>query len=169
MLFDIDMGCKKVIPRNAESYELIQLAKSRLQQKTIDKMIRTIDLALDNCVPSESSKLTWTSCAALIGYSSKEPTASTDHLWRFAAESFMSHTKTTNMFVGGLVRWRISLREETWLCARDERNELDIDTGKPIKIATYWINDKFKAPESVAVEKFTMADLASKFNKRAFA
>lgn len=164
MLYDMDYGAELVSSKSAEEYDIIQIGISRLDPRTWDKMIRTVDTALANLKPSESSKLTWTCCAALIGYNSSEPTNSTNHLWKFAYEAFRGHRKSANKFVGGLVRWRISLlKGDTWLCMREVRNEIDIDTGKPIKASTYWINNNWKPKIK---NNFSIADLTKKFNTR---
>lgn len=144
-LYDLDQGCRKVTKTAAENNEYLEQAKKRLDSRTFNKMVQTVDEELRKLKPSQSSQLTWAKCAALLGYSSSAPTRNTNHLWNNAFHAFRGHQKSTNIFVGSLVRWRISLLPEKWLCMRDERNELDPDTGKPIKVSAYWINEQFRA------------------------
>jgi len=165
-LYDLDYGAKLVKTSDSENYDLLQIGKGRLDPRTFEKMVRTIDESIANNKPSESSKLTWANCASLIGYNSKEPTNNTNHLWDYASKTFRGHQKSTNMFVGGLVRWRISILKDTWLCMRDIKDEIDIDTGKNIKVATYWINNEFVPKNNKREEeKFSFQDLARKFNR----
>lgn len=146
-LYDMDKGLKEFKLKIAENAEPIEIGKKRIHPLTMVKMINTIDIALSNLQPSSSNNLTWTMTASLLGYDSKEPTKSTNHLWEKAFEAFRYHTKSSNIFVGCLVRWRITaLANNTgdqWFTTQVETDGIDIETGKPITRATYWINNDF--------------------------
>lgn len=147
-LYDVDRGMKEFSLKTAESSERLLIGRNRIHPRTMTKMISTVDEALSLLKPSASSNLTWTMCGSLLGYNSKAPTASTNHLWTNAFDAFRYHTKSSNIFVGCLVRWRIVLlahnTNDTWFTAKSETDGIDIDTGDPITRATYWINNDFK-------------------------
>jgi len=146
-LYDMDKGLKEFKLKIAESAEPIEIGKKRIHPLTMAKMIDTIDTALDNLQPSSSNNLTWTMTASLLGYNSNEPTNSTNHLWDKAFEAFRHHVKSSNIFVGCLVRWRITAlakkTEDQWFTTQVETNGIDHETGNPITRATYWINNDF--------------------------
>lgn len=175
----MDKGLAEFTLATAETSDRLLIGQARIHPESFKKMIRTVDTALFNIKPSQSSQLVWTKCAALIGYNSQEPTASTNHLWEKAAEAFQHHTKSTNIFVGCLVRWRITVRAhargENWITAKEESNKIDVDTGNPITQATYWINNDFdfskykkksKKVSAVAATKSDFNQLAAKFNRK---
>ncbi len=164
-LYDFDLFLRKITSKDTENYDRIVRGKKLLHTKTFNKMINTIDFAVDDLQPSESSKLIWTKTAALVGHSSKLPTRDTSHLWDNAFAIFQDQ-KLTNQFVGGMVRWRISIRKDhQWFCARDIlKDRFDQETGKPIQVATYWVNDLFiLAPAKVKPKGFSIHDLSTKF------
>lgn len=162
-LFDLDKGGKEHSLSSTANSERLQIGISRIHPKTFQKMIETVDSALLNLKPSESSQLTWTMCGALLGYNSAEPTKSTNHLWEKSFEAFRGHVKSSNIFVGCLVRWRIAelahSKGDTWLTMKQETGGIDIDTGDPITRACYWINNNFKVKNS----KPSLKELSSKF------
>jgi len=133
----------------------------RFDKRTYDKMCRTIDTELENQQPTSKSKLVWTKAGALIGHSSVAPHRDLTHLWDNAIPLF-GEGKTLLKFIGTLVMWRIALRAETWLVYREETDKVDEDTGRKIKICTYWIDNKYVNPN----KKPTAADLLTKFNKK---
>jgi hypothetical protein len=133
----------------------------RFDKRTYAKMCRTIDTELDNQQPTAKSKLVWTKAGALIGHSSVAPYCDQTHLWDSASPLF-GDGKTLLKFIGTLVMWRIALRKETWLVYREETDKVDEDTGRKIKICTYWIDNKYVNPN----KKPTAADLLTKFNKK---
>lgn len=137
-VYDYASG-RKHEPIDCEKFEYLDAIKRKMNPRTFKKMIDTVDTALNNLKPSDTSGLVWTKCAALVGYSSQEPTASTNHLWKKAWEHANEDKRTCNMFVGGLIRWRISLRSEHWISFPQITDKIDPHTGKYIKSATYWI------------------------------
>lgn len=146
-MYDLNRGVRFISLKETEEHEHLLKGKKRIHPVSFSKMIDTVDMALCNLTPSASDQLVWTKTAALLGYNSKEPTNSTNHLWTKAAMVFLHHEKSTRTFVGCLVRWRIRLRAEekgeTWLTINQETGGTDNDTGRPITAATYWINNNF--------------------------
>lgn len=134
-----------VHPSDAESYEVLQAVKRKTHTATFDKITRTVDQAIDSVKPTNKSKLIWTRSAALFGHGSMQPKANVDHVWDNVIAA-VGDDKQCLRAVGGLLRWRISLRQETWLVYRrkDPNGRLDPDTGKVISISEYWIDNNYK-------------------------
>lgn len=171
MLIDITHKPTKVRPQDAESYELLQKAKKQLGSIRFSKDCRIIDAELDRIVQlgQANNKLVFTKAGFIAGHSSSAPHKDVQHIWDSAEISFPS-TLTLNRidevaaeaqlkFIGGLVRWRISLRDETWLVYRQPSGKYNRNTGKEITISEYWINDNFV----FSPPKPTIDDLARKF------
>ena len=133
----------------------------RLDTRTYDKMCRTIDTELDKHQPTAKSKLVWTKAGALVGHNSVAPHRDLNHIWDNAVPVF-GENKILLKFIGTLVMWRISLREDIWLVYREDSGKVDEDTGKRIQICTYWIDNNYVNPN----KKPTAVDLLAKFNKR---
>jgi len=167
-LYDGDKGGKEFTFTVAENSEYLQIGENRIHPRSFSKMLNTVDTALRNKKPSQETKLTYTMTADLIGYNSSEPSGSTNHLWRKASEAFRGHKKSTNIFVGSLVRWRIvllaKLSNNIWITMADETDMVDPESGKTISRSCYWINNDWNPPKKRKTKGFTVADLADKFN-----
>jgi len=154
-LYDLDRGAQEI-----ESKELykkyVKPVADRLPKVTFDKMIKTVDAALNTLKPSQSSKLVWTKCAALCGYSSDLKVKDANHLWEAAQKATTFDPDGCNKFVGSLIFWRISMRSERWLSTKTQ----DVEGVHPYR--TYWINDNF-IPYG---QMFKAEDLLRKFNSR---
>jgi hypothetical protein len=174
-LYDMDRSLKEFTLKAAEKSDQLQIGISRIHSSSMAKMIRTVDIALENLKPSLSNNLTWTMTAALLGYN-VDNSKSSDHVWEKAFEAFRHHVKSSNIFVGCLVRWRITVlanqTNDQWFTTQSETDGIDIDTGKSITRATYWINNDFIMPKITVVlgkKKTEINDfgkLAAKFNRR---
>lgn len=154
-LYDLENGCRKIDGNRFYSKFIKPIANS-IDRRSFEKMIRTIDTEICGLRPSEKSTLTWTKCAALIGYESSGPTGDINHLWDKAFAAVKGHPDECRKFVGSIIMWRISLLEDdSWLSSKT------YDAGKIHPYRTYWINNEFVSKE----KKHTIQDLANKFNK----
>lgn len=150
--YDFDRGMFEINPTEIFT-KYVQPIATRLDGRTFDKMIRTVDTELAKLKPSQKSQLTWTRCAALCGYQSDAPTKSTNHLWTAAESATTFDPDGANKFVGSLIMWRISLLPDTWISAKSK------DDGAIHPYRSYWINNKFVPPRNA-----TAKDLAAHFN-----
>lgn len=175
-LFDGERGLREITLEETGNYDRLQMGIERIHPRTMDKMINTVDSALSNLKPSEAAQLTWTMCGALLGYDSSEPTRSTNHLWEKAFDAFGNHSKSSNIFVGCLLRWRITIlankTTDNWITMKQISNNLDLDTGEPITRSCYWINNKIavrkvksKAELEAPPSSIDMSALASHFGR----
>ena len=157
-LYDVTWGTGTPIdPKKAEHAEALEALRKKCHAKTFDKMIRTVDNALEGLKPSKSSGLTWTKTGAILGNDSSEPLEAINHLWQKTDEVLGG--RPTLFAIGQLVKWRVSLREEIWLMFRQESKKRDDLTHELIKVATYWIDDDFITPK-----RNTLEDLTTRFN-----
>lgn len=131
--------------KDAEAYEVILAVKRRVPSVTWARIVKTVDEAIDSCEPSAVNKLVWTKMGALFGNAHMQPGARVDHLWEKVIGA-VGDDKNCLKAVGGLLRWRISVREETWLVYRRDTDECDPVTGKVITVSEYWVNDEFVPP-----------------------
>lgn len=166
-LFDVtNTRASKVKPEDAEEYEVLAKLKRDLDPKTFSRILKTVDEAIDSLNPSRSSSLVWTRSAALFGHGSQRPHKQIEHLWK-NIESVVGPDKLALKAVGGFLRWRISLRDQTWLVYRSDSDKRDPDTGKLITISEYWIDDTFAPPPPKArAPKTSLQDLANAWGAR---
>jgi hypothetical protein len=149
----------EILAVNLENSLINNYNVGRFDKRTYDKMCRTIDTELASLQPTANSKMIWTKAGALVGHSSAAPHRDLNHLWESAIPIF-GENKTLLKFIGTLVMWRISLREDIWLVYREDSGKVDEDTGERIRICTYWIDNDYVNPN----RKPTAADLLEKFN-----
>jgi len=157
-LYDVTNKDKMVDPKTLEDSEYIKTATKKMAKVTFAKLIRTADTALDNLKPTQSTALVWTKAGALFGHKCTGPVNDINHLWEKSNEVFDGVELLK--FIGTLLMWRISLRDETWLLYRFNTGEVDPVTGKEIKINQYWIDENYEEPKELGVD-----DLIKKFNK----
>jgi hypothetical protein len=150
-LYDITNKPTLVKPEDAESYEVIKVVLKNTYAQSWDRIIKTVDDAISGVKPSESSQLVWTRSAALFGHNSLQPKKHIDHIWDHVIAA-VGDDKNCLKAVGGLLRWRISLRPEMWLTVRQETGGLDPDTGKQITASSYWVNEDFVPPSRPAMK-----------------
>lgn len=163
-LFDVTKKPDRLItPKEGEEYEFIQKAKKTLDPRSYEKMIKLTDNAILNLKPSAKSELVWTKCGALFGFGSKEPHADINYIWDRAIE-VVGDNEFALKLVGGLLRWRISLLEDTWLMFREDTDKINPLSGKEIKISTYWINNDYVHPDLTPSATINM--LSKKFNRK---
>jgi hypothetical protein len=152
-LTDVTNKPSKVKPSDAESYDVIQAVKRKIPSQSWDRIVETVDEAIESSI-QDSGKLTWTKTGVLFGHGSLQPKRHVDHLWDNVIKA-VGDDKNCLMAVGGLLRWRISVRKETWLVYRRETGDVDPISGKNITVSEYWINQSYVPPVQASV-----ADLA---------
>lgn len=153
-LYDVTNREVEVSSDDASSYEVIEALRRHLPKSTFDRLVKTVDEMIDQLRPSEKSKFVWTRMAAILGRGSLGPKKHIDHLWDKVI-SVVGEDRLSLMAVGGLLRWRISLRQEMWLVYRRDSDEQDKETGKLITVSEYWINPKYvpeKKPKQTIVQ-----------------
>ena len=144
-----------VEPQDAASYELLTYAKKEIGNLRFDKDCRIIDAELKRIVSEgkAKNKLVFTKAGFITGHSSKAPHVDVQHVWDSAEMAFPTKMTLNRYnenagenqlkFIGGLVRWRISLLDDTWLVYRQPSGTFNKFTGKEITISEYWINDDY--------------------------
>lgn len=158
MLIDITKGVREIHSEDIEDWDVMKKAKKVF--KEFNTWAEIVDEELDKLKPSQSSHLVWTKAGCIFGYSQK--VSAIDAIW----EEVLGYWKTGKaplLFVGSLLMWRVSVRDEQWITHAQEKGEgiLDSDTGKPITQRSYWINEEF-----VYKPHNTIDDLMAKFNQR---
>lgn len=176
MLIDITVGASLVKPQDAESYELLVKAKKELGTLRFGKDCRTIDAELERLITvgAATNKLVFTKTGFITGHQSVAPHKDVQHIWD-SAEMVFPCRMTLNRIdeaaaeaqlkmVGGLVRWRISLLDDTWLVYRRPSGKYNKFTGKEITISEYWINNNFIYTPPAKKRGFGVNDLRDKWN-----
>jgi hypothetical protein len=175
-LYDVTNKEQLVHPHDAASYDILVKARSVVGQRRFDKDIDIIDQALDELVErcSAENKLVFTKAGFLVGHSSALPHVDVEHVWKTAELAYPTHLLTGRSYdyaaelqlklIGGLVRWRISLRpEQHWLVYRRPAGTFNKYTGKEITISEYWICTDY-IPVTKIKKRATISDLVTKFN-----
>ena len=179
-LFDVTHGIPKLVkPENAESYEILGTAARVLLKLRFEKDQRIVDQALQKTVEvaQKNDKLVFMKTGILAGHKSLTPHADVIHLWASAEEVYPSRhlrigsndelqaQEMQKKFIGGMVRWRTSLRPETWLVYRRETDSRNKFTDKIIRVSEYWINEDFVYQELTHI-KHTVDGLMEHINSR---
>jgi hypothetical protein len=108
--------------------------------------------------PSATSKLIWTRFAAFAGEGSTMPHA--DLQWAWDLGTKLWGEDHAQIGLGGALRWRISVRPETWLMYVDRTGEIDPVSQKEITISSYWIDDNYTHPKHPDVRKRPKLDIS---------
>lgn len=184
-LFDVTNPIQQLVnPTEAEAYEVLAKAHTipRVSGPRFDKDIRTIDTAIKEtkAKATKNNRLVFTKAGILVGHTSAVPHADVNHVWETAEMVYPSQLPNKRIdlhaaemqlkFIGGLVRWRISLLPDTWLVYRRDSDKYNQFTGKLIRVSEYWIDDSFvprMAPPRPkrSSGKATIADLKAKFGR----
>jgi len=138
---------KKISPKSLEKSPEIQVLIRDLRKDKFERLKKTIDGLLNNLIPSESSRLIWTKAAALVGHSSEGSKKWIDHFWEKII-SVVGPDRLCLITAGTFIKWRISLRKETWLLNRRESDKWDDIDKKYIRISEYWINENYVLPDN---------------------
>jgi hypothetical protein len=140
-----DVGLSKdhyVDPEKAHDSEFIQALERVLKPNVFARIVKTIDEALDNLKPSAKSKLVFTRMAALFGHNNIQPKRWEAHLWDNVVH-VVGDGKECLLAIGSMLRWRVSVRPETWLVYKQVTEDEDPETGKKISVSHYWIDEEF--------------------------
>lgn len=107
-----------------------------------------------------------------MGYDSPLPHKDVLHVWESAEIAFQSllpnhrtdpHAEEHQLkFVGGLLRWRISLQPDIWLVYRRPSGNFNRFTGKEITVSEYWVNNDYQRPPKV--KGFSVNELKNRFH-----
>jgi len=141
-LYDVTYKPRAVNPEKLEDSEVIATLRRKLHPTTFKRIIKTVDEAVDSIDPSASTRLIWTKAGALFGRNSERPKKHVEHLWDNVIKS-VGDNRMCLIGVGSLLRWRISLREETWLVYKRETEIIDEITGRVVPVSEYWIKEDF--------------------------
>jgi len=163
MLYEVTHKPDRIVdPQDLLDSDYLKKALKGMHPASFEKICSTLDNALDRQKPSASSNLVWTKFGALAGPNSNEPVRDINHLWEKSTILF-GDGKTLMKFLGVMLMWRISIRNETWLVYRQETKNVDQDTGKIIHVCNYWIDPSYEFEEDTS--KPTLDNLLAKFNK----
>lgn len=166
---------KRLVASKIEDSSHVRNAKENLSRRTLEKMCRTIDEAIEDIVAKKAAKLVWLSTGSLVGGRAMLPHGDHQHLWEAICALFPSSTdpvaiKNQRITVGALVKWRVARRPEDWLVHYRETGKTDIVSGATIYASEYWIKPASvvmtMAPKAAkASVRATLEDLKSKWNK----
>jgi len=179
-LYDVTTRDYLVDPEDAENYDVLQHAMSVINTQRFAKDVRIIDQALQASVKAanKNNKLVFTKAGILVGHASVTPHADVNHVWESAEIAYPTllpgmkskdreHAGEMQLkFIGGMTRWRISVRPETWLAYRRDSGKFNQFTGKEIKVSEYWVNEDYVFTPAPKRSGFTTDDLKAKFNSR---
>jgi len=160
-LYDVTKKPDRLItPSDIECSSYLSVLRREIHSATYNRIVKTGEEAVEKLVKSNFGKLVWTKTGALFGHDSLEPKKHVDHLWRTVA-NVMGEDKHCLLTVGTLLMWTIARRNEPWLLWREESNTVDVETGKPIRVSQYWIDQNY-VPEMR--KRYTPEDLCAKFS-----
>jgi hypothetical protein len=179
-LYDVTGAVDRLVdPEDAENYDVLQVAATRLDARSLMKDIRIIDTALQQAIKSATAKnkLVFTKTGILVGHSSITPTKDTNHIWQSAEVAYSSSgcrrkddealaNELQLKWVGGMVRWRISVLPQMWLVYRRDSGRDNQFTGKEIKVSEYWISENYIPKMPPKKRGNTIGDLSSKWNSK---
>jgi hypothetical protein len=163
-----------VNPRDAENYDILQGALRALDTRRFAKDVRIIDGAIQLSIDeaTANNRLVFTKAGILVGHHSLTPHADVNHVWESAELSYPAQLPSGRInevaaevqlkFVGGLVRWRISVLVDTWLVYREPNGEHNKFTGKEIRVSKYWVDNNYVVP--IKYRKHQVSDLVDKFH-----
>lgn len=165
-----------VDPKDAQGYDVVTGAKRVVGSRRFDKDCDIVDVALEELVSNgvAANRLIFTKAGILVGHKSVLPHVDVNHVWITAELAYPTHLLTGRAydqavelqlkFVGGLLRWRISIRgEKYWLVYRRPTGTYNKYTGKEITVSEYWIYPGYQPPMQHI--KHTINDLMQRFSR----
>ena len=162
---------KWVDPKMVEKSDLILNAKRKWTEVNFNKVIKTIDIGINEILKNESDNtIIWVDAGALVGTGdlSKQQLKRVEQIWDEVSSLVANNiidpiaTKIVRKTIGTFIKWRISIREETfWLVTYIPIGKKDPVTGEEIYASKYWIEPKYKKKET----GFSKEDLKAKFSK----
>lgn len=174
-LYDVTNKEVLVKPCDAENYDVLQKAVRELDSRRFMKDVRIIDTAIQAAIDEATAKnrLVFTKAGILVGHHSLTPHAEVNHIWESAEIAYPSLLPNGRndalageyqlKFVGGLVRWRISVLADIWLVYRRESGKYNQFTGKEIRVSEYWVNNDYECRSRF--KSHNLMDLVHKFNQ----
>ncbi len=146
---------RRMTPASREKHTHLVGLRNKLPVPSFDKLLRIVDTAIDELVDAKAGGkigLVYTKTGFLLGHQASAPHKDIEYVWNKVSTTLINkppglvwtpleerHVMKT---IGALVMWRMSVRDEDWLCNFKEVDRIDIVTGDEIKIAEYWINTK---------------------------
>lgn len=168
-----------VDPDDAEDFNVLQSVKKAVSSHTnrfqtcIDIFDAGIDIGVK--VANKNSRWAFTKTAILVGDSAIVGPNDAEFVWETSELAFPLLSsrqididgvdKQRKMFMGGMTRWRIALRPEPWVSYKEDSKRHDPQTGKLIKISTYFVSPqvlKFVMPPKK--RNHSIGDLAAKWS-----
>lgn len=140
-LYDITYPKARLIspPKLAKS-EVIRTLKRKLAPEVFDKLVLIVDTGISSLHKDE--KLIWTKTGALLGHAKDQPGSAINYFWEQIMLA-VGGGKECLWAAGMMLRWRLSLREDLWLGYSRESSGIDHETGEPVTINEYWVNENF--------------------------
>ena len=152
-LNDITNGAPRLVkPKDAEAYEVLQKVKKEVGAIRFAKDMSIADEAIDKIVDDAlaGNKFVFTKAGIIFGTRSAICTVKDyTHIWDTAELAFPTVGTSGRVldqinehqlkFVGGILRWRVSVRPEDWYVYRRDSGTYNKYTGEEIKISEYWI------------------------------
>ena len=151
-----------VKPSDIENYDVIQKAMGSLNARSFAKCERILDKGIQEAVnlATDKDRLIFTKLGMIVGDTCLTPHAHREYLWSCALKVFPGDDELANelrlKFLGGLMRWRVSLRGEQWLVYRRKTGNFNHHTGKEIRVSEYWVRKE---------AHYSVQDLASKYTR----
>jgi len=174
-LYDVTHKDVLVKPSDASNYDLLVKAREMIGTLRFNKDIQIFDSAIDKVVSqaTDKNKLIFTKAGFIVGHQSTVLVVKDQrHVWDSADLAFPCHldgnridehaAETQLKFVGGMMRWRISLRDETWLVYRRPSGTYNKLTGKEITVSEYWVCENYERPAKKC--GFSTHELTKRFN-----
>jgi hypothetical protein len=158
-----------------KNYILLAKDGSRKMKPDVFKEVCSLfDIAIDSLVGDigPNQNVVWGKLASIAGHSTQCITEDdADFIWQSMINAIPDDVECMKA-MGGFLMWRFSLREENWICYKDETNEVDF-FGNQITVNNYFISDqivKRTGPKVISSKKkATQAEvlqLAAKFNRK---
>lgn len=141
MLVDVTNKPRKVKPTLCKETDAIQTYLKKEHPRTVERVLKTIDEGIERAIQT-CGRLVFTKTGIIMGEKSMGPKQHVDHAWD-SVVSVMGPDRPCIFTMGALVKWRISLRPETWLMYKRDSGQYDHLTGEEYTVAEYWVNESF--------------------------
>lgn len=143
-LYDVTWEPRAIRSSKCARAEALAAFHQKVNGRTFDRAVQTVDEILDEIVAAGAGgKLIWAKTASIVGYQSMGPKKLVDHVWN-SVEAVLGDGRPCIFAVGQLIKWRVSVRPETWLVFSRDTRKTDPITGEDISAAEYWVNDQFQ-------------------------
>lgn len=142
-------------PASRENHANVVGLRKKLPARSFEKVARIIDTAIDELVEAKDGGrigLVYTKTGFLLGHQASAPHRDIEYVWDKISSTLIGkkpgmpwtalEERLVMKTIGALVMWRMSIRDEDWLCTFTEIERIDVLTGEQIKVAEYWINTR---------------------------